>query len=88
MYRRRSEKALGSVIPRKDAFAHLASPAPLLRRGAICILGSQREDNIMAKGQMRSNKEAKKPKQKKPTAAPVTSNLKGSATPILGPKKR
>jgi hypothetical protein len=40
----------------------------------------------MAKGQMRSNKEAKKPKAKKPAA---TSNLKlkGSLTPVSFPKK-
>jgi hypothetical protein len=43
----------------------------------------------MAKGQMRSNKEAKKPKAKKPAASPATSNLKlkGSLTPVSFPKK-
>jgi hypothetical protein len=43
----------------------------------------------MAKGQMRSNKETKKPKAKKPAAAPATSNLKlkGSLTPVSFPKK-
>ncbi len=43
----------------------------------------------MAKGQMRSNKEAKKPKAIKPAATPATSNmkLKGSLTPIASPKK-
>ena len=39
----------------------------------------------MAKGQMRSNKEAKKPKKEKPKA-PATSNLKGAA-PAGGSKK-
>jgi hypothetical protein len=49
---------------------------------------AQRE-RIMAKGQMRSNKEAKKPKAKKPAVAPATSNLKlkGSLTPVSFPKK-
>lgn len=44
----------------------------------------------MAKGQMRSNKEAKKPKAAKPPAGPATSNLKikGSSTPIPPGKKR
>ncbi len=43
----------------------------------------------MAKGQIRSNKEAKKPKAKKPAAGPATSNLKmkGSLTPVNLPKK-
>jgi hypothetical protein len=44
----------------------------------------------MAKGQIRSNKEAKKPKAKKPAAGPATLNLKmkGSLTPINLPRKR
>ncbi len=43
----------------------------------------------MAKGQIRSNKEAKKPKAKKPATGPATSNLKmkGSLTPVNLPKK-
>jgi hypothetical protein len=46
-------------------------------------------EETMAKGQMRSNKEIKKPKAKKPAAGPATSNLKlkGSLTPINLPKK-
>jgi len=46
-------------------------------------------EEAMAKGQMRSNKEIKKPKAKKPAAGPATSNLKlkGSLTPINLPKK-
>ncbi len=44
----------------------------------------------MAKGQMRSSKEAKKPKAKKPAAGPATSDLKmkGSLTPVNLPRKR
>ncbi len=44
----------------------------------------------MAKGQMRSNKEAKKPKaSKKPAAEAATSAFtKGARTPVAMPKKK
>ncbi len=44
----------------------------------------------MAKGQMRSNKEIKKPKAVKPATGPATSDLKikGSLTPITPPRKK
>ena len=44
----------------------------------------------MAKGQMKSNKEAKKPKANKPAASPATAGgmLKASLTPIGGAKKK
>lgn len=35
----------------------------------------------MAKGQMRTNKEAKKPKQEKTTKAPVTGGFSAPVTP-------
>jgi hypothetical protein len=34
--------------------------------GAPHVSGDGREENVMAKGQMRSNREAKKPKKEKP----------------------
>ncbi|WP_255607681.1 hypothetical protein [Ancylobacter sp. Lp-2] len=41
----------------------------------------------MAKGQLRGNREAKKPKKKKePVAAPVL--VKGTSAPIALPKKK
>ena len=36
------------------------------RRWAPHVCGDGREENVMAKGQMRSNREAKKPKKEKP----------------------
>lgn len=41
----------------------------------------------MAKGQLRGNREAKKPKKVKEPAAPVTF-LKGAAAPVSLPKKK
>jgi hypothetical protein len=41
----------------------------------------------MAKGQLRGNRETKKPKQKKePVAATVT--MKGALAPVIVPKKK
>jgi hypothetical protein len=42
----------------------------------------------MAKGQKRSNRELKKPKANKPVAAAAPVAMKGSATPIIIPKKK
>lgn len=43
----------------------------------------------MAKGQMRSNKEVRKPKAAKPTATPAaTQAFKGSLAPVTMPKKK
>lgn len=46
----------------------------------------------MAKGQMRSNREAKKPKKDKtkeaPAASPFAAQAKGSAAPAAGGKKK
>jgi hypothetical protein len=42
---------------------------------------------IMAKGQMRTNKEAKKPKQDKTAKAPVTGGFSAPATPPKGKTK-
>jgi hypothetical protein len=42
----------------------------------------------MAKGQKRSNKEARKPKQKKEAAAPAALQAKGSTNPIGVQKKK
>jgi hypothetical protein len=45
------------------------------------------KENLMAKGQKRSNREIKKPKQKKPAAAAPAVLGKGRSAPTGNPKK-
>jgi hypothetical protein len=54
------------------------------------FLNRRTEDNAMARGEQRSNKEKKKPKAAKPAAAPVTSSFsaKSITAPINNPKKK
>lgn len=50
--------------------------------------GVARKDKSMAKGQMRSNKEKKKPKAAKPAATPVVSSFLNKGTTAPAPKKK
>jgi hypothetical protein len=55
------------------------------RRWAPHVCGDGREENVMAKGQMRSNREAKKPKKEKPKETAGAESLLKAGTP--GKKK-
>jgi hypothetical protein len=49
---------------------------------------SERKGDTMAKGQQKSNKEIKKPKKEKPSAAPAASFEKGLSASSAPPKKK
>ena len=49
---------------------------------------SESKGNTMAKGQQKSNKEIKKPKKEKPSAAPAASFEKGLSPSGAPPKKK
>ncbi|QAA92873.1 hypothetical protein CKA81_02705 [Pollutimonas thiosulfatoxidans] len=70
-------------------FLFVAEPRMLYRPTGIQLLSYK--EHIMAKGQLRGNKEAKKPKQpKKPATADTPFGAivpKGSAQPAGGKKK-
>ena len=48
------------------------------------------QENVMAKGQMRGNKEVRKPKAKKPAESTTAQSfvMKGTTTPPGSPKKK
>jgi hypothetical protein len=62
-----------------------------MRKPVYCCLappGVVRREIAMAKGQMRSNKEKKKPKAAKPAASPVVSSFLSKGTTAPAPKKK
>jgi hypothetical protein len=74
---------------RKKGFRGLPACCPLpLRECLVSLRSRQQEERIMAKGQMKSNKETRKPKKdaKKPAPAPALKAAPVTATKLKDKK--